>query len=256
MHNDKAELFKALHIPGIPIMLYNVWDPGSAKAVAAAGAQAIATGSWSVAAATGFKDGEAVPLDLALDNLARIARTVELPVTVDIESGYGATPDEVARTIERAIAAGAIGCNIEDSYPETGKIRSPGEQFDRIRAARTAADRLGQAFFINARCDVFLGARGSSDDGVVIEALDRARSYADAGANGFFTPGVTNLSLMKRLASESPLPLNVMVGVNEPPLRAIAEVGVARVSFGPAPYVAAMEALTNAARSTAVLGLR
>jgi 2-methylisocitrate lyase-like PEP mutase family enzyme len=247
MHNGKAEHFKGLHIPGDPIILYNVWDPGSAKAVVAAGAQAIATGSWSVAAAGGFRDGEAVPLDLVLDNLARIVRAVDLPVTVDIESGYGATPDDVARTIERAIAAGAIGCNIEDSYPETGQIRSVAEQVERIRAARAAADRGRHSFFINARCDLFFGAGDDVRDCSAAKAFDRARSYADAGADGFFTPGVTTVLLMERLASGSPLPLNVMVGGNEPPLKAIAEAGVARISFGPAPYIEAMEALTKAA---------
>src|SRR4051812_38664184 len=137
---QKAEYFRTLHVPGRPLVLFNIWDPGSAKAVAAAGALAIATGSWSVANANGYSDGEQVPLDLAIDNLARIAQAVDLPVTVDIESGYGKNGDEVGRTIERTIQAGAVGCNLEDSFPENGALREVAEQVERIRHARTAAD--------------------------------------------------------------------------------------------------------------------
>ena len=114
----KADDFHALHVPGRPFVLFNIWDAGTAKTVAAADSRAIATGSWSVAAANGFKDGEDVPLDLAIDNLARIARATALPVSIDIESGYGTTADAVGHTIARTIEAGAIGCNLEDSFPK------------------------------------------------------------------------------------------------------------------------------------------
>jgi len=113
----KADLFRGLHIPGKPLVLFNVWDAGSSKAVTAAGAKAIATSSWSVADANGFADGENIPLDLAIANLRRIVAATELPVTVDLESGYGATPEDVGGTISLAIKAGAIGCNLEDSFP-------------------------------------------------------------------------------------------------------------------------------------------
>ncbi|MFL5183823.1 MAG: isocitrate lyase/phosphoenolpyruvate mutase family protein, partial [Microvirga sp.] len=111
----KAQTFKALHVPGDPIILFNAWDAGSAKAVAASGAKAIATGSWSVAAAHGFEDGEHMPLDIALANLERIVAATDLPVTIDLESGYGTTAEEVGATVARALQAGAIGCNLEDS---------------------------------------------------------------------------------------------------------------------------------------------
>lgn len=124
---SKARTFAALHVPRHPLVLFNVWDPGSAKAVAQAGAKALATGSWSVAAAHGFADGEKIPLDLALDNLRRIVESTELPVSVDIESGYGKTPEEVGRTVARTLEAGAIGCNLEDSFPESGELRDPAE---------------------------------------------------------------------------------------------------------------------------------
>ena len=112
--NNRANAFHRLHIKGDPIVLFNIWDAGTAQAVAKAGAKAIATGSWSVAAAQGFKDGQALPLELALDNLTRIVASVTLPVTIDLEAGYGDAPEIVADAVARAIAAGAIGFNLED----------------------------------------------------------------------------------------------------------------------------------------------
>jgi len=246
---NKARAFHALHIPGQPLVLFNVWDAGSAKAVAEAGAKALATGSWSVAAAHGFADGEKLPLDLAIANFSRIVKATALPVSVDIESGYGKSPQEVARTIELTIEAGAIGCNLEDSHPGTGTLREIGEQVERIRAARQAAEETGIPYFINARCDVFFQqGPAQHDDAMLEEAVARARAYAAAGASGFFAPGLVDAGLMGRLVKASPLPLNVMVSSGTPPLAALREVGVARVSHGPGPYLTAMKALTSMAR--------
>jgi 2-methylisocitrate lyase-like PEP mutase family enzyme len=252
---EKAEYFRTLHVPGQPLVLFNIWDPGSAKAVAAAGARAIATGSWSVANANGYADGERVPLDFAIDNLARIVRTVTLPVTVDIESGYGRSGDAAGQTIERTIQAGAIGCNLEDSFPENGALREIAEQVERIRQARKAADRENASYFINARTDVFFQAPGGvHDDAVLSDAVERARAYAEAGANGLFAPGLTDEALIGRLARESPLPLNIMVGEKTPSLSRLAQLGVARVSHGPGPYLAMMKALEEAARGAGGVG--
>jgi len=249
--NEKGGRFRALHVPGRPLVLFNIWDPGSASAVAAAGARAIATGSWSVASANGFADGEHVPLDLAIDNLARIVRATDLPVSVDLESGYGKDPDAVRRTVERTIEAGAIGCNLEDSFPENGKLREIAEQARRIRQARKAADASNIPYFINARTDVFLQKRREHDDVAFAVALQRARAYADAGADGFFAPGVVDEALIARLAEASPLPLNIMIGGSTPSLGKLAEVGVARVSHGPGPYVTMMKMLKGVARDAA-----
>ena len=119
----KIEQFRGLHIPGKPFLLFNVWDAGSAEAVAATGAKAIATSSWSVANANGFADGERIPLALAIDNLRRIVSATDLPVTIDLESGYGNTPEMVGESVNMAINAGAAGCNLEDSFPANGKLR-------------------------------------------------------------------------------------------------------------------------------------
>jgi 2-methylisocitrate lyase-like PEP mutase family enzyme len=248
--NQKAELFSALHIPGKPVVLFNIWDAGSAKAVGAAGAKALATGSWSVANANGFADGERIPLVLAIDNLRRIVGATELPVTIDLESGYGDASDAVGETVVLAIDAGAVGCNLEDSFPADGKLRTTADQADRIRRARQMADAANIRFFINARTDIFFqGPSEQHDDAIVVEAIERARAYAEAGADGLFAPGLADIALIARLAKDSPLPLNIMVGDKTPSMRTLAEHGVARVSHGPRPYLLAMKALEEAARA-------
>ena len=245
----KAERFRALHVRGTPVILFNIWDPGSAKAVASVGALALATASWSVAHANGFVDGEETPLALAIDNLRRIARAVDLPVTIDLESGYGETPEKVGETIRLAIEAGAVGCNLEDSFPADGSLRETADQAARLRRARQIADGAGIGFFINARTDVFFQQPPEQhDDQMLVAAIERSRAYADAGADGLFAPGLSDLALIGRLAEASPLPLNIMVDTRTPPHRALAGQGVARVSHGPGPYILAMKALEEAAR--------
>jgi len=246
----KAEQFRALHIPGKPLVLFNIWDAGSAKAVARGGAKAIATGSWSVANANGFADGERIPLAWAIDNLRRIVGATDLPVTVDLESGYGDTSEVVGETIGLAIDAGAVGCNIEDSFPANGRLRETVDQGDRIRRARQTADAANIRFFINARTDIFFQRPAEQhDDAMVVDAIERARAYAEAGADGLFAPGLSAITLIARLAEASPLPLNIMVGDATPPVRALAECGVARVSHGPGPYHVVMKALEQGARA-------
>jgi 2-methylisocitrate lyase-like PEP mutase family enzyme len=250
---QKAEQFRTLHIPGKPLILFNVWDAGSAKAVAMTGAKAIATSSWSVANASGFSDGEQTPLNFAIENLRRIVGATDLPVTIDLESGYGDAPEVVGETISLAIEAGAIGCNLEDSFPANGKLRKTIDQVDRIRRARQTADAADIRFFINARTDVFFQRPPAQhDDVLVAEAIERARAYAEAGADGLFVPGPTDINLIARLAEESPLPLNIMVGEGTAALRVLAEHGVARVSYGPGPYLMAMKGLEERARAASV----
>lgn len=237
----KAETFRSLHVPGRPLVLFNIWDAGTAKVVASGGARALATGSWSVAAANGFSDGERLPLDLAIDNLAR---------TVDLESGYGEIAAEVAQSVARAIEAGAVGCNLEDSFPRDGSLRDIDQQAERIAGARRAASNAGVAVFINARTDVFLQKPAQAhDEAMVRAALDRANIYAKAGADGLFAPGMVDETLIGRLVEASPLPVNIMVETNTPSLLRLAELGVARVSHGPGPYLAMMKVLGDAARA-------
>ena len=249
----KAEQFRALHIPGTPLVLFNIWDAGGAKAVAASGAKAIATSSWSVANANGFADGERIPLPLAIDNLRRIVGATGLPVTIDLENGYADAPEVVSETIGLAIDAGAVGCNLEDSFPANGKLRETADHADRIRRARQTADAADIRFFINARTDVFFQRPPAQhDDLMVAEVIQRARAYAEAGSDGLFVPGLMDINLIARLAEASPLPLNIMVGDGTAPLRVLAEHGVARVSYGPGPYLMAMKELEERARVATV----
>ena len=242
---ERAERFHALHVPGDPLILFNVWDPGSAKAVAAAGAAAIATGSWGVAAAFGHADGEDLPRDLAIANLERIAGAVELPVTFDMEGGYGAAPEAVAETARLAIGAGAVGCNFEDGVVGGEGLHPVARQQERIAALRSAAGSF--PFFVNARTDLFLHAAPGEHPALLGEALERARAYAEAGASGLFVPGLADEAAIGRLCAESPLPVNVMVVPALPARARLAELGVARISHGAGPYRRLMKHLTTLA---------
>lgn len=246
---DKASAFRALHKHDSPLILFNAWDAGSAQAVAKAGAAAIATGSWSIAAANGLPDGEKVDRNLHLETIRRIAQAVDLPLTADLESGFSPDAAGVGETVRLAIEAGAIGCNLEDSYPADASLRPADEASSRYEAARRAAEGACPGFFINARTDVFFQKPSEEHSmAMVEEALERGRAYADAGADGLFVPFVTDLGLIRELASRSPLPLNVMRMSTTPSIADLTEAGVARISHGPYPYIVAMGALESAAR--------
>jgi 2-methylisocitrate lyase-like PEP mutase family enzyme len=242
---QKAHRFRKLHVAGEPLVLFNIWDPGSAKAVTKSGAKAIATSSWAVSEAFGYSDGEHTPLSVVMDNLLRITNATDLPVTVDLESGYGDTAHKVGETIALAIKAGAIGCNLEDSFPENGSLRDIAHQVERLRQARITADRTDISFFLNARTDVFLSQK-RHDASLLAVALERARAYAEAGADGLFVPGLNELGLIAELTKASPLPVNIMV-TQGTDIGALAKQGVARVSYGADPYAKAMSALQEAA---------
>ncbi|HZX26597.1 MAG TPA: isocitrate lyase/phosphoenolpyruvate mutase family protein [Telluria sp.] len=251
MHDQilNAHVFRALHAPGDPLILFNCWDAGSAKAVAAGGARAIATSSWAVAAANGFADGEKLPRELAIANLERIVRAVALPVTVDLERGYGSTPDAVADTVTQAIRAGAVGCNLEDGA-EGGGLRPAADQARRLRAARDAAERFGLPFYLNARTDAFLQAAPADHTPALLEAtLERAQLYATHGADCLFVPGLADAALIERLVRASPLPVNLMAAAGTPPLATLRALGVARLSYGASPYIQALRGLGDAARA-------
>ena len=241
--SENAILFKSLHVKGAPVVLYNIWDAGGAKALARAGASAIATGSWSVAAAQGFKDGEAMPLDFVLQIVERITQTVDLPVTVDFEGGYAIAPDDVAENVRRLIRAGAIGLNLEDRVVQGEGLYPVAEQVARIRAVRQAADSEDVALFINARTDLFLGSDPDGHEALLSEATDRQATYAEAGADGFFVPGLTQTPLIEKICRASDLPVNVMMMGELTSVPDLAALGVSRVSFGPAPYVSAVSDL-------------
>jgi len=240
--SEKAARFAALHVKGAPLLLYNAWDAGSAKSILEAGAKAIATSSWAVAEAQGYRDGEAVPVALVEQIVARIAGTIDVPVTVDFEGGYSDDDTVLAANVSRLLALGVVGMNFEDRVVQGVCLYAVDRQAHRIAAMRDAADKQGVHLFINARTDVFLGQQGDPAQSVG-EALDRAKAYASAGASGFFIPGLQAEALIGRICDGTALPVNVMVMDGVPSNERLAQLGVARISYGPLPYISAMKAL-------------
>lgn len=241
----KFETFAALHVRGVPVVLYNIWDVGSAHAVVAAGAKALATGSHPVADANGWPDGQQVPIDFALANATRIVNAVDLPVTVDFESAYAVDPGKAGANVARLAATGAVGCNFEDQVIGGDGLHPLELQVRRIAGIRKA---VGDQFFINARTDLFLKTQ-TYDDALVDQVIERGRAFADAGASGFFVPRLSDPRQIERVVHEVPLPLNVIAFPGAPPKSEWANAGVARISHGPFPHRALMKTLEEMART-------
>jgi len=248
--NTQAQDFSSLHLPGRPLVLYNAWDASSAKAVAKAGATALATSSWSMARTQGYDDGENIPLEFALSLLGRITASNTLPVTHDFEAGYASDLATLATNTERVIAAGAVGVNFEDGLPGGAGLQSVSSQTARISAMRRAAEATGVPLFINARTDVFFqGSKPGDHPALMDDAKARLRAYAEAGADGIFLPGLITPDLIAEICVASPLPVNIMQIGKAPDTPTLASLGVARISYGPAPFLSASAALTEAAKS-------
>lgn len=240
----KFETFAALHVPGNPVILYNIWDVGSALAVVAADAKALATGSHPVADAHGWPDGQQVPIDFALANAKRIVDAVDLPLTVDFESAYSNDPELGGANVLRLAATGAVGCNFEDQVIGGEGLHPLELQMERIAAIRKA---VGDEFFINARTDLLLKTQ-THDDALIDQVVERGKAFADAGASGFFVPRLADPKQIERVVREVTLPLNVIAFPGAPDKRIWAEAGVARISHGPFPHRALMAKLTEMAR--------
>ncbi|MGW3150983.1 isocitrate lyase/PEP mutase family protein [Streptomyces sp. NPDC001177] len=242
---DRALAFRALHVPGRPLVLPNAWDAMSARLAEDAGAAAVATTSAGLAWSLGAADGDRLERDRALDAVARIAATVRVPVSADIESGYAKDPAGVAGTVRAVLAAGAVGINIEDALYEegSGALRPVAEQAERIAAAREAADAQGVPLFVNARIDTFLRGAGGVD-----ATLERAAAFRAAGADGIFVPGAVDPETVRALVEGIDGPLNVLVGPDAPSVAELAALGVARVSAGSGLAEAAYAVVRRAAR--------
>lgn len=242
-HHTRALHFRSLHVPGEPLVLVNAWDAASARIIAAAGARAVATTSAGVAWSLGAPDGDALGREVAVDLVRRVATAVPLPVTADIESGYGDTADEVASTIAAVLAAGAVGVNIEDAcHRGETPLRPVDEQCARLAAVRTAADGAGIPLYVNARVDTFLRGAGG-----VRETVARAEAYLAAGADGVFVPGTVDPAMVAALVAAIPAPLNILAGPGAPAVAELAKLGVARVSLGSAVAEAAYAVARRAA---------
>lgn len=236
---QQAEDFHALHVKGSPVIIYNVWDAGSAKAVSDAGAKAIATGSAPVAFAQGYGDGENMPLEIVLENITRIIDAVSLPVSIDFEGAYSPDPEIGAANVVKAVEAGVIGINFEDQIVGGEGLHDIATQVRRIKAIRRAGENAGVNLFINARTDLFLKAKiaGEAPTGAMLEkAVERANAFEDAGASGFFAPGLLDLDLISQLCEIVALPVNIIALPGAPENNELAKAGVARISYGPVPY--------------------
>jgi 2-methylisocitrate lyase-like PEP mutase family enzyme len=245
MNEKFRDRFAALHKPGEPILLYNIWDVGSAQAVVAAGAPALATGSHPLANANGFPDGEKIPFNLFLDCVRRIVHGVEVPVSADFEGGFAVDAGRLADHARYLAETGVVGCNFEDQ-----EVGGPGLHPIDNQAARVAAV-AESGLWVNARTDLFLrkltGGGDANDRSLLPEALERAAAYAEAGAHSFFIPGVSDLDLIAEVCAASPLPVNV-IKPDALDIPALAGAGVARVSWGPRVWRWTMAWLTEQAR--------
>lgn len=259
--HETALAFRALHIPGRPLVLPNAWDTASARLVEEAGAAAVATTSAGLAWDLGTADGDRLDRDRALGAVARVAAAVRVPVSADIESGYAKDAAGVGDTVRAVLAAGAVGVNIEDALygreggggegddgedagdGGRGPLRPVAEQAERIAAARAAADAAGVPLFINARIDTVLRGAGG-----VEETLERAAAFLAAGADGIFVPGVVDPGTVKSLVAGVEGPLNVLAGPGAPSVAELAALGVARISTGSSIAQAAHAVVRRAAR--------
>jgi 2-methylisocitrate lyase-like PEP mutase family enzyme len=239
MPPSRSELLRSLHVPGEPLVLPNAWDVASARAVVAAGFLVVATTSAGVAAVLGYEDHQGAPREEMFGVAARIAGAVDVPVTVDAEAGYGLEPAELVGELERI---GAAGCNLEDTDHATGELRAPGAQAEWLRAVREAASEL----VINARIDVFLLQAGG-----VADALERAQLYFESGADCVYPIGLADSRAIAEFVAQAGGPVNVLAGPQAPPIGELAELGVARVSYGAFLYRQTMEDLERRLMSVA-----
>jgi 2-methylisocitrate lyase-like PEP mutase family enzyme len=245
--SEKAALFRGLHVP--TLVLPNAWDAGSARVIEVAGAQAIATGSAAVSWAYGMRDGNRLRREDVIDVVGRIVRTVSVPVSVDIEGGYGAgTARDVEETVRGVVQVGAVGINLEDArLDDEDELLEPAEFVERMQAAKGGAASAGGDVVINARTDVFLAEIGPPASRLG-HAVERANSYLAAGADCVFVPGVQDAATIGALVQRINGPVNVLIGVNAPAIGELKRIGVARVSAGPRLAEASYAVVQNAAR--------
>jgi 2-methylisocitrate lyase-like PEP mutase family enzyme len=243
----KAEAFRRMHTHGDVLVLPNVWDLASARIIEDAGFPAIATTSAGIAFVHGFPDGQKIPAEQMFAAVAKIASRVDVPVTADVESGYGSTPEDAARTARAVVDAGAVGMNFEDATGDPARpLFDLSLQLERIRAIRETSRQLGVPLVLNARTDVYLAQVGDPS-GRYDEAARRLSSYRDAGADCVFVPGVRDPETIRRIVEQLRCPVNILAVPGGPSLSELSGMGVRRVSLGSGPMRAAMGVLLRLA---------
>jgi 2-methylisocitrate lyase-like PEP mutase family enzyme len=242
-----ADAFFALHRRGSPFIIPNAWDPASALVYERAGFGAVATSSAASAWTLGYADGERVDTDELFASFARIVRVSRVPVSADIEAGFGISIEAAVRSTERALEAGVVGINLEDYDPQTNDVIPLEAHAARIAAVKARATALGVKLFVNARTDVLLHELGP-EESRLDRTIDRLRAYVAAGADGVFAPGTDEAAEIERIATAVDAPLNVLAGPDTPSLADLARLGVARVSIGSMGMRRTLGALADAAK--------
>jgi 2-methylisocitrate lyase-like PEP mutase family enzyme len=225
----RAETFRALHEAPPLLVLPNVWDPLGARLLVGLGYPAVATASAAVAFSLGYDDGENITLEAMLAAIRRIAAVVDVPVSADIEAGYAEAPDAVAANVRRVLEAGAIGINLEDSAGREGHLRDVASQVARIRAVRQMADAEGVPLVLNARIDTYLGETADPFP----ETLERAHAYVEAGADGLYPIGLSDIESLSGLRAATKAWINVYASPDAPTIAQLEAIGIHRLSFGP-----------------------
>jgi len=229
MLQERCELLRSLHVPGAPLILPNAWDAASARAVVSAGFPAVATTSGGVAASLGFEDHENAPAFEMFAAATRIAAAVDTPVTVDSEAGYGLSPDDL---VESLLRIGAAGCNLEDTDHSSGRLADVEGQAERLAAIRQAARDRKYGLVINARIDVFLTDRARPQGELLEQASVRARAYHSAGVDCVYPIFLHDEDAIAAFMREAQGPVNILAVPQAPPVVRLAELGVARISYG------------------------
>jgi len=232
VQKEKAAVLLSLHTGGRLLILPNVWNPIGARVLQARGYPAVATASAAVSASLGYHDGEKIKRSTLIDVIGRIARSVDIPLTADIEAGYGRTIAELEDTVRAVIDAGAVGINLEDGREDGGALRSVDEQCERIAAARRVGDNHGLHLVINARTDSYFSTFTSKHDATE-DAISRAKAYAGAGADCIYPIGPGDEETVRVLRARISSPINILVTPDCAPLPLLESIGVNRVSFGP-----------------------
>ena len=230
---EKADVLLSLHTNGKLLVLPNVWNPIGARILEKKGFPAVATASAAISASMGYQDGEKIKRSTAIDLIGRIARSVDVPVTADIETGYAETLSELEVTAQQVVESGAVGVNIEDGFEWGGELRTIGDQCHRISAFRNFADHCGVRLVINARTDSFVSSSFASKEEAMEEAVKRAEAFSKAGADCFYPIGPGDEATVRLLRERIKSPINILVQPTAAPLSVMQDIGINRISFGP-----------------------
>jgi 2-methylisocitrate lyase-like PEP mutase family enzyme len=246
--SQKEKQFYELHHNGDLLVLPNIWDPLGAMLLEDLGYKAVATASASIALANGYQDGEKIPFEDLLLILQKIVKSVNIPVTADVESGYAKNNLELKENIKKLIGTGIAGINLEDSKHDEQKLSTKEEQCERINLIRKTASQMGSSLFINARTDVFIKEKNFSNEEKVVEAIDRGKSYKDAGADCFYPILLKEKESIVIIMNEVSLPVNILMVPGIPDFSSLKEIGLARISLGPGFLKYAFNSMKNIAQ--------